>query len=288
MDREKLLEYMNKRKQQCALEIIEVNTEKRQKLANFDFVIEAPDWTKDGTALIYNSAGLIYRFDLKTGKSEVIDTNFANLCNNDHVLSCDGKFLAFSHFGEDMKSRIYIVPITGGIPKCVTRNGPSYLHGWSPDGKYLSYCAERQGNYDVYTITTEGENETRLTNTQGINDGPEYEPSGNKIWFNSTRSGLMQIWCMHTNGDKQIQVSNVKMNCWFPHVSPDGGRVAYIAYHPGDLKPEEHLPDKLVQIRLMDTTGENDHVLAEFMGGQGTMNVNSWSPDGKYIAFISY
>lgn len=289
MDRETLLNYMNDRKQQCALEIIEVSTGKRQVLSRFERVIEAPNWTKDGNALIYNSEGLMHRFDLKTMKSEVIDTDFANLCNNDHVLSPDGKFFAISHFvAEDLKSRIYILSIEGGSPRCVTNNGPSYLHGWSPDGRYLSYCAEREGNYDIYTIAVDGENEKRLTFTQGLDDGPEYEPSGDKIWFNSTRSGLMQIWCMNHDGSEQIQISNVEMNCWFPHVSPDGSQVAYIAYHVGDLKPEEHLPDKQVQIRLMNTSGAYDHVLVELTGGQGTMNVNSWSPDGQYFAFVSY
>lgn len=290
MDRETILKYMNNRKQQCALEIIEVNTGKRKVLARFERAIEAPNWTKDGKALIYNSEGLIHRFDLNTGNSEVIDTGFANLCNNDHVLSPDGKYAAISHFtAEDMQSRIYLVPIEGGSPRCVTEEGPSYLHGWSPEGRYLSYCAERgDGNYDIYTITVDGKEENRLTTDSGLDDGPEFDPSGNKIWFNSTRSGLMQIWCMNTDGSEQHQISKVEMNCWFPHVSPDGSQVAYIAYHVGDLKPEEHLPDKQVQIRLMDRSGQNDRVLAELMGGQGTMNVNSWSPDGQYFAFVSY
>jgi Tol biopolymer transport system component len=289
MDRETILKYMKDRKQQCALEILEIATGNRQVLARFEKVIEAPNWTRDGKKLIYNSEGLIYEFDFKTMKSEVIHTDFANLCNNDHVLSPDGKFLAISHFtAEDMKSRIYIVPLEGGTPVCVTKEGPSYLHGWSPEGKHLAYCAEREGNYDIYTITVQGENEKRLTFTPGLDDGPEYDPKGEKIWFNSTRSGLMQLWCMNKDGSEQTQMSNIEMNCWFPHVSPDGSQVAYIAYYVGDLKPEEHLPDKQVQIRLMDISGHKDRVLAEFNGGQGTMNVNSWSPDGKYLAFVSY
>ncbi|MBC7958686.1 MAG: TolB family protein [Vallitaleaceae bacterium] len=289
MDRETLLNYMNNRKQQCALEIYEISSGKRQVLASFNRVVEAPNWTKDGKTLIYNSEGLIYRFDLKTKTSEIINTDFADLCNNDHVLSSNEKFLAISHSElEDLKSRIYIVPIEGGTPKRITKLGPSYLHGWSPDGKHLAYCAERDGNYDVYTISVDGENETRLTFTHGLDDGPEYDPKGEKIWFNSTRSGLMQVWSMNTDGSEQTQISQVEMNCWFPHVSPDGSQVVYLAYHVGDLKPEEHLPDKRVQIRLMDSTGENDRLLFDLSGGQGTINVNSWSPDGKYFAFVSY
>lgn len=290
MDKETLLNYMNNRKQECALEIVEVSTGKRQVLAEFDYVIEAPNWLKDGKTLIYNSNGKIHRFDMDTCQSELIDTGFADMCNNDHVLSPDNKSLAISHFAlEDMTSRIYLLPIEGGVPKCVTENGPSYLHGWSPDGCNLAYCANRfEQNYDVYTISVDGGNENQLTSLQGMNDGPEYDPSGKKIWFNSTRSGLMQIWSMNIDGSDQTRMTNIEMNCWFPHVSPDSTQVAYLAFRTDELKPEEHLPDKHVQIRVMDVDGKNDRVLLEFLGGQGSINVNSWSLDSKYVALVTY
>jgi TolB protein len=280
---------MNDRKQSCALEIIDVQTGERQVLARFDQVVEAPNWTRDGKTLIYNSNGRIFRFDLATRTSFEIDTSFADLCNNDHVLSPDGQYLAISHFtADDIKSRIYIVPITGGTPRCVTEKGPSYLHGWSPDGESLAYCAERDGAYNIHTISVKGGAEQRLTASSGLNDGPEYAPDGETIWFNSTRSGLMQVWRMGIDGSHPERMTSLEINCWFPHLSPDGQQVAYIAYHTCDLQPEEHLPDLPIQIRMMDRTGQNDHVIAEFMGGQGTMNVNSWSPDGQSLAFVSY
>jgi TolB protein len=280
---------MRERRQQCALETFNVITNSRQVMARFDHVIEAPNWTRDAKALIYNGQGLIYRFDIGKLESEVIDTGFANRCNNDHVLSFDGRYLAIScHAGEDMKSRIFILPIEGGTPRRVTANGPSYLHGWSPDGKIMSYCAERNGLYNVYLIEAAGGNEKRLTFNRGLDDGPEYDPDGSMIWFCSTQSGLMQIWRMMPDGSDQRQVSHAGMNCWFPHLSPDGSQIVYIAYHAGDLKPEEHLPDKQIQIRLMDRSGNDDRVLLELIGGQGTMNVNSWSPDGQSFAFVSY
>lgn len=290
MDKSLLLAALNDRKQECRIEIVEVISRERKILAEFNQVVEAPNWTKDGKALIYNSNGKIYRFDLHTLTSEQIDTGFADLCNNDHVLSPDGTKLAISHFVEEngITSKIYTLPITGGVPSCVTEKGPSYLHGWSPDGNYLCYCAEREGTYHIYTISVEGGAETCLTNAPGYDDGPEYEPSGEKIWFNSTRSGLMQLWNMNSDGSEQKQMTKLDMNCWFPHISPDGKQVAYLAFRTDELKPEEHLPDKHVQIRLMDREGNHDHVLVELMGGQGTINVNSWSPDGKYLAFVSY
>lgn len=291
MERDELIKLMNNRKQESTLEMMEVGSGMRSVLATFNNVIEAPNWTRDGKALIYNSDGLIYRFDLETHKVTLIDTGYADLCNNDHVLSPDGTELAVSHFErETMASKIYILPVEGGKPKRITAHGPSYLHGWSPDGEELAYCAERNGVYDIYTIPVkdEGGTEKRLTFTQGLDDGPEYDPKGEKIWFNSTRSGLMQVWTMNRDGSDPTQMTHIEMNCWFPHVSPDGRQVVYLAYRTDELKPEEHLPDKHVQLRLMDTDGQNDRVLAEFDGGQGTINVNSWSPDSRLIAFVSY
>lgn len=295
--KEELLDYLNDRKQECQLEIMDVETKERQVLKRYDKVIEAPNWTKDGRYLIYNSQGKLHRFHIATGEEELIDTGFADMCNNDHVLSPDDSFIAVSHASEeDLQSRIYIVPLRVAEkgakvkPRIVTAEAPSYLHGWSPTDKLLAFCGERNsdGDYAVYTIRTDGSEEKKLTFTDSLDDGPEFSPDGKTIWFNSARTGLMQVWKMNVDGSNQVQVSNQKMNCWFPHVSPDQSKIVYIAYFPGDLKAEEHLPDKRVQLRMMDVEGHHDHVLYEFDGGQGSINVNSWSPCSKKIAYVTY
>jgi Tol biopolymer transport system component len=165
---------------------------------------------------------------------------------------------------------------------------PSYLHGWSPDGRTLAYCGERNGQYDIYTIPVWGGRETRLTNTPGLDDGPEYSPEGRYIWFNSTRSGLMQLWRMEADGANPVQMTFEESNNWFGHVSPDGEKVAFISYKKGDVEPDKHPPNKNVQLRLMPSRGGDVTVIAELFGGQGTINVNSWSPDSRQIAFVSY
>lgn len=181
------------------MEMMDVFTGERSVVFEREGRIEAPNWTQED-ALIYNAGGRIRRFDLRDGSDTVIDTGFANHCNNDHVLSPNGKFLAVSHSPEeDWKSRIYILPAGGGEPVLVTEKGPSYLHGWSPDGRRLAYCAERNGNYDVYTIPVSGGVETRLTDAPGLDDGPEYALDGS-IWFNSVRTGLMQVYRMDADG----------------------------------------------------------------------------------------
>jgi TolB protein len=289
MDIETLRQWVAQRDTYSILETVDVHTGERTVLQEFDTVIEAPNWTSDGRFLIYNSGGRMFSYELATGKIEVIDTGFATDCNNDHVLSPDNTQLAVSHHtNEDAQSRIYILPLAGGMPRLVTDKAPSYLHGWSPDGQRLAYCAERGGQYDIYTISVNGGPETQLTNEPGLDDGPEYSPSGEHIWFNSVRSGLMQIWRMEADGANPTHMVQEEANGWFPHVSPDGRLVAYIAYGQGDVEPGDHPPNKHVELRLVPAQGGAAKTIVQLFGGQGTMNVNSWSPDSRTLAFVSY
>jgi hypothetical protein len=248
--------------------------------------IEAPNWTKDGSSLLYNSGGRIYRITASGGRPELIDTGFATRCNNDHGLSPDGTMLAISDQAQGAhQSLIYTVPLSGGTPKRITERGPSYWHGWSPDGKTLALCGEREGEFDVYTIPAGGGSETRLTTVAGLDDGPEFSPDGEWIYFNSERTGSMQIWRMRVDGSAQEHVTSDEFNNWFPHLSPDGKRMVFLSY---DKSVTGHPENKDVSIRMMTlATGKVD-VLARLFGGQGTLNVPCWSPDGRRIAFVSY
>ena len=289
MDIETLRKWIAERDSYSILETVDIHTGVRTVLKEFDYVIEAPNWTQDGEFLVYNSQGKIYTYELKTGTINEIDSGFATDCNNDHVLSPDNTQLAVSHFtNDDATSRIYILPLAGGKPTLVTDMGPSYLHGWSPDGKRLAYCAERGGQYDIYTISVDGGAETQLTDEPGLDDGPEYSPDGKYIWFNSTRTGLMQIWRMETDGSNPAHMVKEDANCWFPHVSPDGNLVAYIAYDKNDVEAGDHPPNKNVELRFVPAEGGASKTIVKLFGGQGTMNVNSWSPDNRTLAFVSY
>lgn len=271
------------------LETVEIATGKREVLKEFNYLIEAPNWLKNGKELIYNARGHIYTFDLTTKESTLLDSGICNQCNNDHVLSPDHRQLAVSHHTyEDGQSRIYTLPLEGGTPTLITPIAPSYLHGWSPDGSTLAYCAERNGEYDIYTIPAMGGIETRLTDSMGLNDGPEYSPDGKYLWFNSVRTGLMQLWRMKTDGSEQRQMTYDESNSWFAHLSPDGSTVAYITYRKGDVAPGDHPANKEVEIRIMSSEGGDYVTLVHLFGGQGTLNVNSWSPCGSKLAFVSH
>ncbi|MCJ7488480.1 MAG: biopolymer transporter TolR, partial [Candidatus Aminicenantes bacterium] len=234
--------------------------------------------------------GFLNRFELATGKTTRLETGFATANNNDHVLSFDGKRLGISHHSAEDKdeSIVYVLPVKGGTPKRVTPKGPSYLHGWSPDGRSLVYTGGRDGNYDVYRIPVEGGDEVRLTDAPGLDDGPEYAPDGRAIYFNSARTGDMRIWRMAPDGSGQEPVTSGELHDWFPHVSPDGKRIVFLSFQK-DIAAEDHPFYKQVYIRMMSAADGPDEprVIAYVYGGQGTINVPSWSPDGKKIAFVS-
>lgn len=250
--------------------------------------LQAPNWSLDGKYLIYNSEGLIYKFDLTTKKPTVLNTDFVTRNNNDHVISFDGKMLGLSSSSGDAKygSLVYIVPIGGGKPIQVTPVGPSYLHGWSPDGKYLIYTGGRNNEYDIYRIPAKGGEEVNLTKSTGLDDGSEYGPDGKYIYFNSTRTGLMQLWRMDADGGNPVQLTSDEYNNWFPHVSPDGKWIVFISYYT-PIKADDHPFYKHVYLRRMPVGGGKPTVIAYLYGGQATINTPSWSPDGKKIAFVS-
>ena len=268
------------------LETITVSSTDRRVVYVAPGRFEAPNWTKDNM-LLFNGDGRLHRIPVDGGKPETIDTGFATRLNNDHALSPDGTMIAISDQSQaPRQSLVYVVPVGGGTPRKVTEKAPSYFHGWSPDGKTLAFCGDRNGNFDVYTIPAAGGEETRLTTAEGLDDGPEYSPDGKYIYFNSIRSGLMQIWRMKPDGSEQEQVTpDDGYNNWFAHISPDGQRLVFLTYEKG---VSGHPENQDVMLRIMTPANRRITVLTKLFGGQGTINVPSWSPDGRRLAFVSY
>jgi Tol biopolymer transport system component len=268
------------------LEVITVASTDRRVVYVAPERLEAPNWMPDGKNLLFNRNGRMEKIGVTGGTPQIIHTGFAVRCNNDHGISPDGKELVISDQSqEEHRSLIYIVPIGGGAPRQITQQSPSYWHGWSPDGKTLAFVGERNGDFDIYTIPTAGGKETRLTTAKGLDDGPEYSPDGKYIYFNTERTGRMQIWRMRADGSGQEQVTFDEYNNWFPHISPDGQQMVFLTY---EASVTGHPENKDVMLRLMSLKDKRITVLAKLFGGQGTLNVPSWSPDGRQFAFVSY
>ena len=252
-------------------------------------LIEAPNWSPDGRYLLINGGGLLYRFDLATRQIQQVDTGFAVTLNNDHGISPDGRWIVVSDKTEFGLSCIYVIPAAGGAPRRVTENLPSYWHGWSPDMKTLAYCARREGIYGVYTCAVDGTGEQRLTPQVGHSDGPDYAPDGAWIWYNSSATGTMQIHRMRSDGSNDAAMTTDNRVNWFPHPSPDGKSLLYLSYPPGT---EYHPRDLPVELRLLDlqqkSPGTAPRTLVRLFGGQGSINVPCWAPDGNRFAYMRY
>lgn len=274
------------------LEIIAVDSTDRTAVYVAPGRFEAPNWSRDGSYLLFNRDGHLETLPVKGGEPHRINTGSADHLNNDHGISPDGTQLAVSDNSKQTNlstgahdSLVYVVPISGGNPRPITRNAPSYWHGWSPDQKTLAFVGQRNGEFDIYTIPVTGGEESRLTTAKGLDDGPEYSPDGQYIYFNSERTGHMQIWRMKPDGSDQEQVFSDDYNNWFPHISPDGKWMVFLTY---DKDVTGHPPNKDVMLRLLSLEDKKISVLAQLFGGQGTINVPSWSPNGKQVAFVSF
>src|ERR1039458_4695287 len=265
-----------------------------------DQIVEAPNWSRDGKFLLINTGGNLYRLPLNAGGEpalEKIELGAGGYrCNNDHDYSRDGKWLAFSASSTaSRQSQVWLAHADGTGSKLMTPPAPSYFHGWSPDGRWLAFVSQRDGIFQLFRVPAGGGAEQRLT-TKGYDDGPEYSPDGKWIYFNSNRSGGWNIWRMPADGAgpddaKAERVTSDELEDWFPHFSPDGKSLLVFSFPKGTKTHNEKMEG--VTLRLMPAPGRNLKpaalkVLTTFFGGQGTINVNSWSPDSRRFAYVVY
>lgn len=266
----------------------------RTVLLEADEIIEAPNWTPDGRHLVINAGGELWRVPSDgEGVAVKIDTGAQRDLNNDHVLSPDGQTIYFS----DNDGHLYAVPFAGGEPRRVSNQHTEphhyYLHGISPDGLTLSYVAVEgpagRKRINLFTIPAAGGPDTRLSDVAYPNDGPEYSPDGKWIYFSSERAarvpGHAQCFRMRPDGSGIEQLTFDDRVNWFPHISPDNRSIIFISYPPGTTG---HPPNKDVILRFMQADGGGQRDIVAFLGGQGTINVNSWAPDSRRFAYVAY
>lgn len=269
-----------------SLEIYDLATATVRVVLQSEQLIAAPNWDPSGGNLLVNVDGRLYRVPLHRPQLLPVATGAAVRCNNDHGISPDGRQIVLSSHHEMQGAQIYLIPAQGGDPVKVSPQSPSWWHGWSPDGRTLAYVAARGGDrvIDVYTLVP-GEPERRLTMGQGQCDGPDFSADGSKIYYNCDRDGHAQIWVMQADGRDQRKLFADDCVNWFPHPSPDGQHLLYLAYPPGTLG---HPANLSVALCLCDPDGGNRRRILEINGGQGTMNVPNWAPDSSGFAYVRY
>jgi len=250
-----------------------------------DGQIEAPNWQQGGV-LVVNGGGRLFAVPLDAPALVPVDTGWATALNNDHGLSPDGRVLALSDKVQTGKSCIYTMPWGGGALTRVTAQVPSWFHGWSPDGGRLVYAAVRgDGGVGIWSCAVDGRDERAVATDFDHADGPDYSADGQWIWFNGERAGRVALWRVRPDGTDQQQMTDDDAVNWFPHPSPDGVHVVYLAYpkgttgHPGGLD---------VTLRLMPQGGGDSRTVLALHGGQGSINVPNWSPDSRRFAFVRY
>lgn len=282
------------------LSIFDLATKSVEVIYEADGITEAPNWSKDGRFLLVNSNGQLFRIWLDAPEiPEHIDLGPGGFnCNNDHDFSPDGSLIAFSAgTDEDYRSQVFVANADGTAARRVSPESTSYFHGWSSDGKSLAYVAGRRGrDFELYSVSVDGGEETQLTSAGGYDDGPDYSPDGQWIYFNSNRSGAFHLYRMPTSGggtnDTLVeQVTNDAPEDWFPHISPDGTRMVSVAFPAGTEGHNDRMPG--MALRLAATPGESPEAadirtILTFDGGQGSLNVNSWSPDSSKFAFVQF
>ena len=280
----------------------------RSKITIFDFasrttrpvyqadqVIEAPNWSRDGHFLLVNTGGNLYRLPLDTPSPQLEKINLGDVpyrCNNDHDLSRDGKLLAFSASSPTSRqSQVYVARADGSGVKLLTPAAPSYFHGWSPDGKWLAFVGQRNGKFNLYRVPVDGGPEEALTSDSEYDDGPDYSPDGKWIYFNSLRNNAWDIYRIPAAGGKAELIPTDDLEDWFPHPSPNGKWIVYFSFPKGTKGHNDRMEG--VSLRLIPAPGKKAQpakiqTLVTFFGGQGTINVNSWSPDSKQFAYVVY
>lgn len=257
-----------------------------------DLLLEAPNWSPDGAALLLNGDGHLWRLTVDERRLERIEIADLPPINNDHVLAPDGGTIFLS----GMDGHIHRAPIAGGRAERITADDGTlhFLHGVSPDGATLAYVELSRNDPTapgrLMVMPAAGGPAERLDTGDGHLDGPEYTPDGAWIVCNTeaftTEPGHAQLARLPASGGPLERLVESGTVDWFPHVSPDGGAATYVSFPSGTLG---HPADLEVEVRLVDTADWSTPIAVHHLhGGQGTLNVASWSPDSSRFAFVAY
>jgi Tol biopolymer transport system component len=259
-----------------------------------DRLYEAPNWTPRDQLLV-NGDGLLWTLPADgSAPPQPLSAERLPDVNNDHVLSPDSTTV----FASANDWHIWKVPLAGGIARRVTPDDGAmhFLHGVSPDGRRLGYVrlTPEGDNWwasaTIHTIGVDGRDDVAVTTEPGPADGCEWTSDGAWVVFNteqfSDEAGHAQLARVRPDGTGLEQLTFDGRVNWFPHIAPTGDVAVYLSYPPGTTG---HPADRPVELRLVSVDAwQNPATLVATDGGQGTINVPSWAPDGSAFAFVDY
>jgi TolB protein len=256
----------------------------------------APNWSHNGTAIVFAHGGTLQRFGLDpapypslnvqavmTARPTPLRTDAPAPLSDHHGFSPDGTELAVSATDGGV-SHVYVLAADDSSIHKVATGSSAVWNSWSPDGRTLALSEQRGGESKICTLPAQGGAETCPPHQQGRNENADFSTDGEWIYFGSDRTGAMQLWRMHPDGSAQEQLLTESGDDLSPHPSPDGKWLVYIAFPNGAPAHAE----QVAELRLLSLSDRKSHLLATLLAGPGTILSPSWSPDSTRVAFVSY
>ncbi len=147
---------------------------------------------------------------------------------------------------------------------------------WSPDGASISFRRHRR----TERIAVDGG--TPVAADPAAAPAPDANSDGRYVYFNSDRGGNMQVWRRPAEGAGEEQLTAGDLANWFPRISPDRQRLAFISFREQTFAPAE---GTIALLRVMNLSDGRIATIATLPGGS---DAPSWSPDGRRLTFVSF